>query len=246
MNRNLNWNLIWHWPFDRLAGIALACALAGPGFAWAQSVCSSDGQVPPRSLVDRFTDADCPTCWRSPASQALNQGDLAIDWIVPSAQGEDAPLSAAASRDAVERLKHLKRMLNGSSLSVRSRAGKQALRVARGFALNGYMGASIALKLPKTSPLRQQTLTAWLLLVQEIPAGTEGSPIDRLLVRNVLVTTWKAPQASGSNPQQLLESRPMSLPEGSNPDQMQVVGWVQNPRHQVIAIAASRCARQPA
>lgn len=216
-----------------------------PGFAQAQSVCSSDGQTPPQRLVERFTDADCQTCWGSPAIQAWNKGELAIDWIVPSAQGEDAALSAAASRDAFERLQNHKRTLKDSRLTVRSPAGKHALRVARGFALNGYMGASIELKLPKTSPLRQQTLTAWLLLVQEIPAGAEGSPIARLLVRNVLVTHWKPSRTSDATPQRLLEARPMSLPDGSNAEQIRVVGWVQNAQHQIIALAASQCTDKP-
>jgi hypothetical protein len=51
-------------------------------------------------LVDRFISADCADCWtRQPALRAGPRA-VALDWIVPGTQQEDAPLSAAASRDA--------------------------------------------------------------------------------------------------------------------------------------------------
>ena len=229
-----------------LTYLLFTCFLAVPVTAGAQSVCSSDGQAKPLQLVERFIDADCLTCWNSSTQTEARASperpsDLTLDWIVPSAKGEDAALSVAATRDATQRLQHLKRVLNAPQLTVRSSAGQQPLRVARGFALNGYMGASIELKLPKTSPLRQQTLTAWLLLVQEISAGTEGSPIARLLVRNTLVTTWTPAQSNNPDTQRLLESRPMSLPESGNPDQMRVVGWVEDASGRLLSVASSRC-----
>ena len=67
------------------------------------------------------------------------------------------------------------------------------LRVAHGPALGGYIGASIELKTnAKIHPLDQvpQQLNAWLVLVESIPAGTEGTAIARNLVRNVLLLRW--------------------------------------------------------
>ena len=112
--------------------------------AQAQSSCSSDGQPQPVALLERFISADCDDCWTRATAQA-KKGELAIDWIAPGARGDDAPLSAAATRDALERLHTLKRKPPSPVDTVRTarRDGAGTLRVARGPAFNGYMGASI-------------------------------------------------------------------------------------------------------
>jgi hypothetical protein len=124
------------------------------------------------------------------------------------------------------------------------------LRVARGVALGGYMGASIELSLRGKPPAGQRQiaypLTAWLLLAEALPTGAEGSPVPRLLVRKVLQVSWKErnqllnSERPDSAPK-FRESRPMSLPEGSNPDQLRAIGWVQDAAGRVIASAASVC-----
>lgn len=230
-------------------GFALAVHLTAlPGFAYAN--CNSDGQPAPVALLERFINADCATCWSEPATARPAARELAIDWIVPSPRGDEAALSAVASRDALLRLEALKQALPITISNHRSgeiRANRAAnsssarLRVAHGIALGGYMGASIELTATgnranssRSSLAIQFPLTAWLVLVEDIPAGVEGSPVSRLLVRNALVTTWP----KGRRP---FESRPMSLPTGSNPDKLRVVGWVEDVQGQVIARAASVC-----
>lgn len=236
---------------------AAAAALAYLGCltcttAWAQSSCSSDGQRAPTGLVERFISADCSTCWADPASTRPGPHRLALDWIVPTPRGDHAPLSAGASRDAVQRLEALSQAPPGSTktktVTRTVQQGGFKLRVARGVALGGYMGASIELTARRGTPLPHQPLTAWLLLVEDIPAGTDGTPVPRLLVRNAISPTWninsslsKSNQSTRQGATRLYESRPMSIPDGANPGRLRVVGWVEDPRGRVIASAASLC-----
>ena len=229
------------------------------GSALAQSSCSSDDQRPPAALVERFISAACDTCWADPATPRVKAGELALDWIVPSAKGDDAPLSAAANRDALARLQALRVQVPISAASSRHTiatlppAKAMTLRVAHGVALGGYMGTSIELKPARGVALPRQPLTAWLMLVEEVPAGTDGTPVARNLIRNTVLSTWnidslllKSDQTDIQRspiPTRLYESRPMSIPTGANPDHLRVVGWVEDANGRVIAGAASVCAR---
>lgn len=213
---------------------------------WAQASCSSDGQRSPTALIERFINADCDNCWSDAKTVKLKAGELAIDWIVPSIKGDDAPLSAAASRDALHRLQTLKQVAPKDTLSVRRRAlpSPLSVRVARGVALGGYMGASIALIPPRGGNLPVYPMIAHLLLVEEIPAGTDGTPVVRNLVRNSLEITWNKSEQSAPQPNargRHYESRPMSIPQGANPDRLRVVGWVEDADGRMIASAASVC-----
>ena len=225
--------------------------------AWAQASCSSDGQRAPGALVERFISADCEACWADPATPKVKATELALDWIVPSARGDDAPLSGAASRDALARLQALRidvpRTAASNRHNVATAPGAKAptLRVAHGVALGGYIGASIELKPARGAALPQPPLTAWLLLVESVPAGTDGTPIARNLVRNAFFPTWnidsllliteQLKKKPAPAPSRLYESRPMSIPPGANPERLRVIGWVEDARGRVIAGAASVC-----
>ena len=239
------------------AGLSALAVQLCSASAWAQSSCASDGQRPPAALVERFISADCDTCWADPATPRVRSGELALDWIVPSAKGDDAPLSAAASRDALARLQALRMDSPRNAATTRhniatsSATKAPTLRVAHGVALGGYVGTSIELKPARGTALPRQPLTAWLLLVEEVPAGTDGTPVARNLVRNALNPLWNmhsklllSEQSSHRQPQmpaRLYESRPMSIPAGVNPDHLRVVGWVEDAKGRVIAGAASGC-----
>ncbi len=215
--------------------------------ASAQSVCASDGQPQPVLLMERFTNADCANCWRDPATAKAAPGTAVLDWVLPGAQGDDAPLSGVASVDALSRLKAL-----GQSAPVTSSATtvtitpdpalrRSTLRVARGLALSGYIGASIALK-PAPTQGKAGVVTAWLALVETLPAGLEGSAVDRNLVRNVFQSTWKIPvKLSKTEQNHLFDQRSMSLAEGVNPERLQVIGWLTDKRGRVLAAAQSAC-----
>lgn len=234
--------------FRKLVAWAFAGTCLTAPFAHAQSFCASDGQPRPTLLLERFINADCAGCWIDTATPALPRGGLVLDWVVPGNKGEDAPLAAVASRDALTRLEALRKEpetgqwqqtkpVAGAKVSEKRRASAYRLRVAHGLAFNGYVGVSIELKpLPAQSPTRQDgPWTAWLALVEAVPLGTEGSPVDRQLVRNLLVVPWSRQQAGG------LERRSMALPEGSNPERISLVAWVEDSRGRVQTAVQSRC-----
>ena len=214
--------------------LALA-AMASP-LAQAQSYCSSDGRTQPARLLERFISADCESCWAEAAEGAARAepDELALDWVVAGSKGDDAPLSSAASPDAPARLATLQQAAPVAVGAVRRlvQAPKRGLRVSHGLPFNGYLGTSIELKLP-----RAERWTAWLLLVETIPAVTDGTPIERNLVRNSLQLAWPG----GKEQPRLYESRPMGIPSGARPERLRVVGWIEDGRGRIRAIAQSRC-----
>ena len=250
----------------------LLSALLGLGFtrlAQAQSSCSSDHQPIPTALLERFISADCDVCWVNSTLAKPSKGQAPLDWIVPSPRGEDAALSSAASLDASSRMQALHLPWVSSAVGLQASAAlkipsqtavqppqRASLRVANGLPFNGYMGASIefkpsmaqrrnALKPQLTNTKRAPDVVAYLVLVETLPAGSEGSSIERNLVRNVLNINWNMHEQllkskqNGFKP--LFESRPLSLPQGANPDRLRVIGWVQDAQGRVLAAAQSRC-----
>ncbi len=188
-------------------------------------------------------------------------GQAALDWIVPSPRGEDAALSAAATRDAPARLKALGLPWDAAKVGMQASAVQKSLphgssakapklRVAHGLPFNGYIGASIEFTPPPgarapAAPTKSPGLFAHLVLVETLPAGTEGSNVERHLVRNVLVTPWNMADELGKVNKEgfkpFFESRPMSLPAGVNPERLRILGWVQNAAGRILASAQSRC-----
>ena len=219
---------------SRRAGTLVLALIAGG--AGAQSACSSDGQPPPTGLLERFINADCDGCWTDLRAPEPARGEVALDWIVPGSRDDDAPLAAAARRDGLDRLAALRRAIpRNEDTQHQQRTGPSVqLRVARGPAFNGYVGASIELQDGGTRPWR-----AWLLLVETLPAGSERTPVQRNLVRNVLQLDWNGKRAPG---ERLIETRAMNIPEGAQPARLQVVGWVEDARGRIRGIAQSRCA----
>jgi hypothetical protein len=217
-----------------LVALLLAALLAGA--ARAQSSCSSDGQPQPTGLLERFINADCESCWAARQTPEPAAGAIAVDWIAPGARGDDAPLAAAATVDARERLHAAgKDIPPQSSTSFSRLVDGRRLRVAHGLPVNDYIGTSIELSPRGAGPWR-----AWLLLVEDLPSGAEGSPVARSLVRNALRLEWKAEP----KPQRLHESRPMRIPEGAQPERLRVIGWVEDARGRLVAAARSACAAQ--
>ena len=226
------------------AQLLAAAALAAPlSPAQAQSFCASDGQSRPVQLVERFINADCDTCWADQSTPVPAKNTVALDWVAPGSQGDDAPLSAVATRDALARLESLRQGVPARSQTVvhAVKGIKGAgLRVAHGLPVADYLGASIELK--PVAPAARQPLTAWLALVETLPAGLEGSPVERNLVRNVISRIWDVrKQLSKDEQNRLFESRSMNIAPAANPDRLRVIGWVENEKGQVLLAAQSRC-----
>ncbi len=210
----------------------------------AQSFCASDGQAQPAQLMERFVNADCASCWIAPETPKAAANQVALDWVAPGSKGEDAPLSAVATRDALLRLQALRQKLpakTNTAVRVVKPVQGSALRVSHGTPVADYVGASIELQpIPKSA--KGQQWTAWLALVETLPAGTEGSPTERNLVRNLLQTPFdgRKPLAADA-PNRFFEARSMNIPQGAKSERLRVIGWVEDARGQVVAAAQSRC-----
>jgi hypothetical protein len=220
-----------------LASAALWLALAA-ATVQAQSVCSSDGQPAPTALLERFINGDCAGCWTDLHVARPARGEAVLDWIVPGDRGDDAPLSAAARPEGLERLAAVGRGVprNDDSRRARREGRPVTVRVAHGLHFNDYIGASIELRDAGPGPWR-----AWLVLVEVLPAGTERTPVARNLVRNVLELSWDTRAARG---RRASESRPMNIPAGADPQRLQVLGLVEDARGRIRGLAQSRCARR--
>lgn len=213
----------------------LGCTLAFAAAAQEPpTVCSSDGQRAPVAVLERFINADCAGCWTDLQVARPAPGQVALDWIVPGGRGDDAPLSAAARPEGLDRLAALAREAprNDDSRLGRREGAPLAVRVANGLPFNDYIGASI--ELAKAPPGRWH---AWLVLVEELPAGVEKTPIARNLVRNVLELSWTTTKAG----ERLEERRPMNIPAGADPRRLRVVGIVEDARGRIRGIAHSHC-----
>lgn len=203
--------------------IALACGAA-------QAQCAT-------VLVERFIPADCEACWRE--GKALSAGSFVLDWIVPSARGDEAPLSAAALTEASARSGAIQ---PDATLERRHTLAASVLRVQveDGPAWNGYMGLRLAVR--HDGAALPEGATGWLALVENLAAAEEGSPIARRVVRVL------------AGPLALDPARPtvdhllaLRLPQGARASRLGAVGWVEDAVGRVVALAqagASNCAPQ--
>ncbi len=194
--------------------------------------------------MERFINADCSDCWTDPATNRPAANVIALDWVIPGNQGDDAPLSAVATRDALARLEVLKESVPAKTMTtihpVKGVRGS-TLRVAHGLPVADYLGASIELK-PIPAVAKQHRLTSWLALVETLPAGTEGSPVERNLVRNLLQSLWGGrKQLSKTEQNRFFEIRSMNIAPAANPDRLRVIGWVEDEKGRVLIAAQSRC-----
>jgi len=233
------------WPTRpwALTGCLLLAALASP-LAHSQSACSNDGQPAPGVLFERFINADCAACWRDPATPTAPPDALALDWIVPGSQGDDAALAAASSSDALARLAELQRLRPATqdhqASAVTAWPGA-ALRLAHGTAVGNYIGVLISLSVPQSASLALP-LTGWVVLLEALPSGTEASPVPRYLVRNALQPLWdKREQLSNQDRLSFSETRAMSFPNSAQAGRLRLAGWVQDAKGRILTAALSAC-----
>jgi hypothetical protein len=215
-----------------LANLAIACTVtaAASTASYAAQAQPPQGCTAPRILVERFISADCEACWHKGA--ALGGEALALDWIVPSAAGEEAPLAAAAIVDATPRA--------GTMSASHTHERRHDLRPADEFELlvedgpgwNGYIAARIRVD----RHARRSTLAAtagavaYLALVEQVRAGEEGTPVDRMLVRSVA-----GPLPLDAGAARVTHLRAFRIAPGSKPARLTAIGWVEGPGGVVLA-----------
>lgn len=201
------------------AAALLACAASGAVRAQCATV-----------LVERYIPADCEACWNT--AKAPGVATTVLDWIVPSARGDDAPLSAAALAEAAARAPGLAPDATRERRHALDARGPD-VRVEDGPVLNGYMGLRLTVQLDGRGALPEGAV-GYLALVDVLAAGEEGSPVARRLVRLL------------AGPLTLDPSRPavehllaLRIPMGMRIDRLATVGWVQDGSGRVLAMGAA-------
>jgi hypothetical protein len=203
--------------------------------AAAQALCTSDETPRVATLVERFISADCLACWRDRSAPRLAPDTLVLDWIVPGLKADGAALASSASDQAMERLDWLRRPTpTGMDTVTSKREGSPVnLRIAHGAVFNDYVGASMELK-----DAGSDVWHAWLLLVEKIPAGEQGSAAGRNVVRKVFRPDWhRLARGSGG----LAETRSMQVPAWTRPDRVRLVAVLQDGRGRIRAITQTDC-----
>ena len=112
-------------------------------FTFALSAVAATNCKPPAPtvLVERFTPADCESCWQTATAQdpkdPRRERVLLLDWIVPAA--DDAPLAAAAMPEATARAGTSTARATKVRRVTLTQARAPQLRIADGPAWNGYI-----------------------------------------------------------------------------------------------------------
>lgn len=233
--------------------VTLLLVLQAP-VLYAQSGCSSDGATPPLALFERFINADCANCWADARTPAPGGSAAVLDWIVPSARGDEAALSAAARRGSLERLAALQRQVpqqTDVNITARGKALPGRFRVAFGPAVNDYVGGvvSFAGPSPVSTRMAKDGFSVWLALVEQIPAAVEGTAVPRSLVRGTFRTQWQPGNQLGKNERRNLPADTrwidrvaMQLPAGTDAARLSLVGWMQDAGGDIVGIARAACA----
>jgi hypothetical protein len=221
-------------PTLRTALLVLAALAASSPPADAAPACPrADAPV-----TERFTSADCADCWAAAVPGSAADGWL-FDWITPTPRAAEAALASAAPIESAERAQRL-----GAQAPVDSQVWVQRERLQRspglklqvqsGPAWNGYFGLQLDARgaLPAGS-------TGWLALVEMLPAGTEGTKVDRQLLRSV---AGPFPLDGARSARGVRHLRALRWPDTAQPARLQARGWIEGPDGRLLAVASDSCA----
>ena len=183
----------------------------------------------PTTLVERYIPADCEACWSAGVAPA--PGSFVLDWIVPSPRGDAAPLAAAAMAESVPRVVGLG---NDATLERRHAlaSGGPQVEIADGPAWNGYIALRLTVK-RGSAPLPGR-VAGFVALVETVPAGEEGTPVARRVVRGVAGPLTLDPGLT-----RIEHMNAVRIPIGANVGRLGAVGWVQDGEGRVIALAGT-------
>ncbi len=151
-------------------------------------------------------------------------------------------MSAAALPESAERAQRAggPSPIAQQMLTVRRPAGAApksvGMALAVGPAWHGYFGvqADVLGTLPPGSSL-------WLALVESIPAGSDGSPVARELVRSVAGPLTLNPSKGPNGKTKINHLRAMRWPDSAKPERLQARGWIESTDGTLLAMASPRC-----
>ena len=220
--------------------LALAATKPAPGVA---ANCPARATV----VVEHFMAADCPDCWKAappaPGAGPVADTDWSLDWIAPAA--DDAVMAPGALPEAADRLARLgaglPALLAAPPASFDARTLLEAPDARRRFYVhsslphNGYMGVQM-----HATGVWPAGSTAWIALVELIPAGTRDSVIPHRLVR-VLVGPVALPAGPGAR-NAVAPLYGLRWTENAHADQLVATAWVESAEGHITRIATDRCA----
>ncbi|HSB98442.1 MAG TPA: hypothetical protein VLE45_00920 [Burkholderiaceae bacterium] len=191
------------------------------------------------AVLERFISAECEACWTDVSVAQPASGEWLLDWIAPSARGDDAPLASAAPPEARDRARRaLKAAPADDRTGVRRSAARGAsslqLRVSSGPAWSGYFGVQVDARGRAAAGA-----TVWIALVETVTAGTDGTPVPRELVRAVSGPLTPSELRSGKPWQHLLAMR---WPETAKASRLRARAWIEDAGGRIVAMAGERCA----
>ena len=228
------------------AGLRAAAAPApatGPRPA-PQAACPATGAA----VLERVFSADCAVCWAS--DPGLRQAKArpvprwVFDWIVPADAA--APLAAGALPESAERAERAARGtlagLTAGPATERHQAPRALpaglqLRARSGPAWQGYFGVQLSLRRTAGTRLPAGS-TGWLALVEQVPGGSDGTPLDRALVRSL---AGPLPLDALPAGQPLTHLRALRWPASAEPTRLQARAWIEAPDGTILAVAADQC-----
>ena len=204
-------------------------------------------------------NADCIGCWSATEAAHDPAREWLFDWIAPSAQSADAPMSAAALTAAAERMARAGRAASTGAPSgapsgattgattdattestttrlLRTRLPQRPrlqLRVQSGPAWNGYFGLQVTIR--GQAPAGA---TAWMALVEPLPVGTDGSGLTRELMRSV---TGPLPLRLTTSKQALTHLAALRAPDGALPERLRARAWIEGADGRILAVASDAC-----
>jgi hypothetical protein len=190
------------------------------------------------AVLERFISAECQACWTDASVAQAGAGEWLLDWIVPSVRGDAAPLSSAAPPEARARAR---RALKAEPAKDRTRTQRSAARsdsswqmsVVSGPAWNGYFGVQV-----DASGRADSGVSAWVALVEAVPAGTDGSAVPRELVRTLSGPFTPSELRSGQPWQYLLAMR---WPETAKASRLHARAWIEDAAGRIVAMAGEPC-----
>jgi hypothetical protein len=214
-------------PLLTAAGATLLTALAHA----AAPPCSA-----PREVIERLMSSDCETCWSGAAARPLPRSTWVLDWIEPGAAGADAPLAAGALPEAGARRQALAALPSADDTREfrwpLARRPTVRLTVGGGPAWNGYLGLQL-----QASGKPPEGAEVYLALIENIPAGSDGSPVARRLVRSVA-----GPLVLDADGRRSTQWRALRIPDGAKPERLQGMAWWVDREARLRGIALEACA----